>query len=154
MKEISISDIPAEGLHLQGRLPSSIFDLSPEDSIQPKGDVVYDLMAYRFDDDIVFEGHLSGPFQLQCNTCMEYFDYPADFPEWQSDLELEKGQRTFDLEQLIREDFLLELPSHPHCDEDGDRDVCPKEHLLGAGEEAGEKPSSGNTVWDTLDKLN
>lgn len=152
--EILISDIPMEGLHRSGEFPASIFELSREDSIRPMGSVSYDVTIYAMEGLVAFTGCISGPFQLQCCTCLEYVDFRADFPEWSSDLDLEEGQRSFDLQSLIREDFLLNLPSYARCDElTADRE-CPKAAEIASIQETSDSPApGGNDVWDALDGL-
>jgi uncharacterized metal-binding protein YceD (DUF177 family) len=155
--EIFLNEIPEEGLLRSGELPASIFDLSESDSIRPTGPVRYEVEMHRFDDVVTFHGRLIGDFQLQCATCLEFVDYHADFSEWNSDLDLEEGQQSFDLAQVIREDFLLDLPASPRCDEIIEGRVCPKAKTV---EEAlhdpdGEPPSSEGSAdaWSALDDL-
>lgn len=152
--EIFISDIPLEGLHESGELPASIFELPPDDSIRPMGKVTYDVTIYAFEDLIAFSGRLTGPFQLQCSTCLEFVDFLADFPDWSSDLDLEEGQRSFDLVEVIRDDFLLSLPSHARCDELVDGRECPKAGILWEREESADPPAPERPdVWGALDDL-
>lgn len=154
--EIFISEIPEEGLHRDGILAATIFDLSPEDSIQPAGDITYDATIYHFDGVVTFEGSLKGQFQLQCSRCLEYFDYEADFSKWSSDLELDEDQQSFDLAEIIREDFLLDLPSHPRCDELVPGKLCPKANYVVKIQkplEDEEKPEGSDDAWGTLDQL-
>ncbi len=154
--EIFISDIPAEGLQRQGVIPKSIFDLLPEDSIRPVSDISYVANMHRFEEAVSFYGQLKGKFQLRCSTCLEYFEYEADFSNWKSELDLEDRQVAFDLAELIREDFLLDLPSHPHCDELIEGRTCPKAHLLVEDQlpiEEEAKPKAGDDAWGALDEL-
>lgn len=149
--EIDIAEIPEEGLHKEGEFPASIFDLDPNDSIRPTSPVRYVADIYSFEDGVAFAGSLHGHFQLQCNTCLEYFDYEADYPNWASDLDLEEDQTSFDLKDIVREDFLLELPSHPRCDELVEGRECPKAVFL-ADEEDSEPPEEeGRNEWGALD---
>ncbi len=155
--EIFISDIPPEGLHLEGEFPSSIFDLPPGDSIRSVGPVRYSVDLYAFEEVVVASGWMRGPFQLQCGTCLEFFDYDADLSDWSSEIDLEPGQRSFNLKDLVREDFILGLPQYPRCDDFDDDRVCPKEELLAKFEdnEEVEPPGTGNPgVWGALDDLN
>ena len=151
--EIFLADIPEEGLHEEGEFPASIFDLDPKDSIRPTGPVRYIADIFKFDDGVAFTGSLHGTFQLQCGTCLEYFDYEADFPNWASDLDLEEDQDSFDLKEIIREDFLLELPSHPRCDELVDDHECPKAMLLSESDDDPEElaDEQGPDAWGALD---
>lgn len=154
--EIFISDIPDEGLHLEGEFPASIFDLPPGDSIRPMGPVRYSADIYAFEEVVILNGWLKAPFQLQCGTCLEFFDYEADFPAWSSEVDIEPGQRSIDLKEIIREDFLLGLPPNPRCDDSGDGHVCPKRNFILAVDapEKEEKPSEtdGRNVWGALDE--
>ncbi|MEM7602509.1 MAG: hypothetical protein AAF357_13955, partial [Verrucomicrobiota bacterium] len=115
--EIFINEIPEEGLQKSGEFPASIFELSSEDTIRPLGPVSYEVHIHAFEELISFYGSLKGSFELQCGTCLEYNRFDADFDAWNSDLDLEEEQRSFQLDQIIREDFLLNLPEHLRCDE-------------------------------------
>jgi uncharacterized metal-binding protein YceD (DUF177 family) len=153
--EIFFSDIPAEGLHLEGELSASIFGLAADDPIRPAGAVRYEIDAYAFEEVVAFSGRLRGPFQLQCGACLEYFDYEADFPSWCAELDREPGVASFDLETLVREEFLLLLPAHPRCDELVEGRVCPKADLLedlAGPEDDGPEESPRPDVWGALDK--
>ena len=154
--EIFISDIPDEGLHKTGELPASIFELAPEDSIRPLGPAEFDIQIYAFEELISFHGSLKGSFDLLCGTCLEYKRYDAHFDDWNSDLDLEEGQTSFDLAQIIREDFLLNLPDHLRCDELVIGRVCPKSDLVeGVMEAANEDSTDSDSgdVWKALDDL-
>ncbi|PYK06772.1 MAG: hypothetical protein DME66_03440 [Verrucomicrobia bacterium] len=52
-----------------------------------------------------------------------------------------------DLTPFIREDLLLNLPAHPHCDRDGGR-ICKAKHI-----EMAEQETKGKSNWSELDKL-
>lgn len=154
--EIFINDIPEEGLHETGKFPASIFDLSPDDTIRPMGAVLFDVHIHAFDEVIAFYGSLKGPFQLKCGTCLEYNDYEADFSDWKTDLDLEEKQRSFILEEVIREEFILNLPEHLRCDELIEGHVCPKAELVDQVLESAESDdeSGGNPdAWKALDDL-
>ena len=153
--EVFLSDIPEEGLHLEGELPPSIFDLPGDDPIRPAGPVHYEATIFACEEVITVHGRLSGPFELQCGACLEYFPYQADFADWTSEVDREPDQETFDLETLVREDFLLNLPSHPRCDEFVEGRVCPKADLV---EEFSEETSESDpeesrpNIWGALDE--
>jgi len=151
--EIFISDIPEEGLHREGEFPASIFELDSADTIRPTGPISYSTDIYAFDDGLAFTGSLQGSFKLQCDTCLEFFDYQADFPHWAADLDLEDGQKLINLQDVIREDFLLELPSHPHCDELVEDRICPKATFFEENESTEEElpDTQGPEAWGALD---
>ncbi|PYJ32080.1 MAG: hypothetical protein DME88_12125 [Verrucomicrobia bacterium] len=57
------------------------------------------------------------------------------------------GPETVDLTPFMREDILLNLPAHPHCDRDGDR-VCKGKQIETANQDTKRKSD-----WSALDKL-
>ncbi|MEM1440853.1 MAG: hypothetical protein AAGF67_00825, partial [Verrucomicrobiota bacterium] len=111
---------------------------------------------YAFEDLISFHGSLRGTFDLRCGTCLEYNRYEADFEQWNSDLDLEDGQSSFDLDQIIREDFLLNLPENLRCDELLEDKICPKaalvDEVIESAKEDPDAPDTGD-VWKALDDL-
>lgn len=153
---IQLTEIPEEGLHRQGVLPDSIFELSSEDCIRPDGEILYDVTIYLFDGVVTFAGSLQSRFQLQCNTCNEYLPFDANFSSWSSELDLEDGQSSFDLVKVIREDFLLDLPSHSRCDEWIEDRSCPKAHFVVEEQKPLEEeaqPGDQSDAWGALDQL-
>jgi len=152
--EIFLSDIPDEGLELDGEFPASIFDLPADDTIRPAGPVHYEANIYAFEEVITLHGRLSGPFQLQCGACLEYFPYEADFPDWSAELDREPKQQSFDLAVVVREDFLLNLPAHPRCDELVEGRVCPKAALVEEFSDDDEPSAEEErpNVWGALDE--
>ncbi|MCB1202629.1 MAG: hypothetical protein KDN18_00100 [Verrucomicrobiae bacterium] len=153
--DVFLSEIPEEGLHLEGEFPPAIFELATEDPIRPAGPVHYEATIFAFEEVITVHGRLSGPFELQCGACLEYFPYEADFPHWSSELDREPDQESFDLETLVREDFLLNLPSHPRCDEYVEGRVCPKADLVEEFSDEADAPDPDSprpNVWGALDE--
>ncbi len=57
------------------------------------------------------------------------------------------GPETVDLTPFMREDILLNLPAHPHCDRDADL-VCKANEVRTAAQDARRKSD-----WSALDKL-
>ncbi len=154
--EVFLSDIPEEGRHLEGEFPAAIFDLPDGDTIRPMGPIQYSADLYAFDDVVVLNGWLRGPFQLQCGTCLEFFDYEADFADWSSEVDLEPGQRSIDLREIVREDILLGLPPNPRCDDYDENHICPKGHLVSVADTTEEEESidaDRPNVWGALDEL-
>lgn len=153
---IYFSEIPTEGLHRKGELPESIFSLQPSDPIRPCGPVHYEADIYALEEIVAISGRLHGKFQLQCGTCLEYFDYDADFPHWSAELDRTPEQDGFDLADLIREDFLLLLPSHVYCEDYVPGRVCPSAQLmdhLSTESEEPEEGGGGSSVWSALEDL-
>ena len=107
------------------------------------GAIAVDLSYYRAGMELFFEGRLNAPMVASCARCAEEFSTPnarpfrfvlapraaGDDDDGQvrtEDLEfsLYEGDQ-IDLSPLIREQFLLSLPTRPLCREDC-RGLCPK----------------------------
>ena len=91
-------------------------------------------------------GSLVQPVELRCVRCLEPFPFDIEAKAFSLHLDL-TGPELIDLTPYLREDILLNLPPHPHCDREGGR-VCPAETRPEA--EADGKPSPD---WSALDKL-
>lgn len=90
-------------------------------------------------------GALSQLVELRCVSCLANFRHEIKVPAFAVHLEL-TGPEVVDLTPFIREDLLLNLPPHPHCDRDGHR-VC-QAHRSATAPEPKRKPD-----WSALDRL-
>ena len=160
--KIRLSEIPPEGLALTGKFDRDIFELDPQDSIQPAGHVSYDIRAEVDKDSLILSGSLVAPLKLRCVNCMEDFAYTLRIDDYLSDFDLEEdfeGAATIDLKAPLREDLLLAVPAYPHCNEGDDSDrVCPCEgplHFESKNSTAGDgEPAEGPpSQWSALDQL-
>ena len=147
--KVHIQQIPAEGLHIEGEEPSSILDLHDE-LAQPTGPISYSLDVGLSDGGLFATGTLAVPLELQCVKCLERFAYPLWIEDFACQVEL-TGAESVDLTEQVREDTLLALPPHPHCDWSGER-VC-KAAFRKQSESANEPLSDTREVWGALDQL-
>lgn len=143
--KIHLKQIPAQGLHLEGEEDCPIPELEQE-NIRCVGPLKYKLDVGLSGGGLWVNGQLRQPVELQCVSCLEKFVYVIDVPNFAVQQDL-AGPETIDLFPLIREDILLNLPAHPHCDRDGER-VCKAAHRQDATQPAKRKPD-----WSALDKL-
>jgi uncharacterized metal-binding protein YceD (DUF177 family) len=67
-------------------------------------------------------------------------------PAFATHIEL-RGPETVDLTPFMREDLLLNLPAHPHCDRDGNR-VCKAKQI-----QFRERRTERKIDWSALDRL-
>jgi uncharacterized protein len=142
--KIHLKQIPAHGLHLEGEENCPIAELETE-NIRCTGPLQYKLDVGISGESLWANGSLRQPVELQCVSCLEKFVHVIEVPSFAVHLEL-TGPETVDLTPFVREDVLLNLPAHPHCDRDGKR-VCKAAHPE-AAEEGKRKPD-----WSALDKL-
>ena len=143
--KIHLKQIPAGGTHLEGDGTCPLEELEAE-NIRCAGPLHYSLDVGVSGDSLWANGTLRQPVELQCVSCLEKFAYVIEVPSFAVHTEL-SGPETVDLTPLIREDLLLNLPAHPHCDRDGGR-VCKAAHADAAPKEEKRKPD-----WSPLDKL-
>ena len=148
--KIHLRQIPAGGLHLQGEETCPIRELETED-IHCTGPLRYNLDIGLSEGALWANGSLAQPVDLRCVSCLEKFPYEIQVPAFALHTEL-GGPETVDLTPAMREDILLNLPAHPHCDRDGGR-VCkgaaPKLSKL----EQEELEAKREHDWEALDKL-
>jgi len=154
--KVHINQIPTEGLLLEGEESSRMLDLHDE-SIQPAGDIHYALDVGLSEGGLFATGKLAVDLDMECVACLERFRYPLRISDFACQIEL-TGRETVDLTEAVREDILLALPPHPHCDWNGER-VCQgalsRFKSEAARETLSETQETGSTpdVWGALDQL-
>jgi uncharacterized metal-binding protein YceD (DUF177 family) len=142
--KIHLKQVPAQGLHLEGEENCPLKELETEE-VRCAGPLHYSLDIGLSGDSLWANGSLRQPVELQCVSCLEKFVHVIDVPNFAVHREI-GGPETVDLTPFVREDLLLNLPAHPHCDRDGNG-VCKASHPEAAGV-AKRKPD-----WSALDKL-
>ncbi len=148
--KVHIHEIGEDGEHLAGELEAVALDLPPNELVQPVSPLNYDLTLGMSEGGIFATGTLTMQFKCICVRCLEEFEYEAEVPDFALQEEVADAA-TFDLTPHCREDILLTLPAHPHCDWDGSR-ACPAKAIL--EESAPESESSGGRgEWNVLDNL-
>ena len=143
--KVHLKQIPAQGLHLEGEEECPIQELESE-GIRCAGDLHYNLDVGVAHGGLWANGSLSQPVELRCVSCLEEFAYDIRVPAFAVHMDL-PGPETVDLTPLIREEILLNIPTHPHCDKDADR-VCKPKHISVA-----EQDAKRRSDWSALDKL-
>jgi uncharacterized metal-binding protein YceD (DUF177 family) len=147
--KVHLRQIPSEGLHIEGEDPSSILELE-EPEVVPKTPVSYSLDLLLGSDGLLATGQLSVDCECTCVTCLEKFMVPVRVEDFACQVEL-TGTEEIDLTPVVREDIILTLPPHPHCDWSGERQ-CPgvPRPQTAASSEASEVSSE---AWGALDQL-
>ncbi|MBV8352247.1 MAG: hypothetical protein JOZ21_08250 [Verrucomicrobia bacterium] len=141
-------EIPAEGTHLKGKEETDILEL--EDSqVRPLGPVEYSVDIGVSESGLFATGTLRVDVELECVSCLKRFVFPVRVQNFSAQVEL-TGPELVDLTTWVREDILLALPVHPHCDWDR-KTLCvgPRLHNLNV-----EADSKAPNAWDALDHLN
>ena len=154
LSHIALQDIPADGLHIEGRLPKDIFGLAETDA-RPVGHVDYALDLVPEGEIVLATGRISVEFELECGRCLERFRQIVELDPYAAEIDPE-GRNMINLTERVREDILLDLPAYPRCENGteprqcpvGDRFSAPSTEEDGPGESgSGQAPG----VWQALD---
>ena len=148
--KVHTKQIPDHGLHLEGAENHQILDLN-EDGVKPVSDVHYSLDVGLSDGGLFATGQVGVDLELVCVSCLETFLYPLEINDFACQIEL-TGSESVDLTPLVREDLLLALPPHPHCDWNGTKicqSVSIRPKVARSTEELPPKPDA----WGALDHL-
>ena len=153
--KIHLRQIPDEGLHLETEESADFLELPADDHVRPVGPVGYSLDVGMSSDGLWVTGELSLDVELQCVRCLEPFIYPLHVSDIALQIE-RPSTETVDLTPELREDILLALPAHPHCDWSGER-VCPGRveasvDTAGLGLSTADRPQPPS-AWEKLDQL-
>jgi len=148
--KIHLRQIHEEGLHLEGEEDCTIPDLTTED-VRCAGPLRYALDLGISEGALWATGSLAQPVELRCVRCLEPFPFQIEAKAFSLHLDL-TGPEVIDLTPHLREDILLNLPPHPHCDREGGR-VCPA--VARSESDVREPDSEGKRSpdWSALDKL-
>ncbi|HEX8296574.1 MAG TPA: hypothetical protein VF593_09760 [Chthoniobacteraceae bacterium] len=149
--KVHLNKIPPEGVHLEGEEPQQVLDLH-DPGVRPLSGVRHSLDIGLSDGGLFATGILSVDLELECVTCVEKFHYDLEVNDFACQIELGTAE-TVDLTEPIREDIVLALPPHPHCDWNGER-VCPGIARLKEVQAAADSLPEEPAVWGALDQLN
>ena len=145
--KIHLRQIQGEGQHLEGEEECAIPDLEAA-NVKCTGPLRYALDLGVSEGSLWATGHLAQPVELKCVRCLEPFRFDIEVPAFSIHHEL-TGPEVIDLGPYVREDILLNLPAHPHCDREGGR-KCPAAATTAAPAETDGKRKPD---WSALDKL-
>jgi uncharacterized metal-binding protein YceD (DUF177 family) len=143
--KVHLKQIPTEGLHLEGDEECPIPELETEE-IRCGGPLHYNVDLGVAGRALWASGSLSQPVELRCVSCLEKFVHEIQVSAFAVHTEL-PGPETVDLTPFMREDLLLNLPAHPHCDRDAGR-ICKPKQI-----ETAEQDTKRESDWSALDKL-
>lgn len=153
--KVHVSQIPSEGLHISGTESAKMLEFH-DPLVRPVSDVHYALDVGLSDGGLFATGEVGVDLDLQCVACLETFRFPVSVPGFACQVEL-TGAEAVDLTEPVREDILLALPPHPHCDWNGER-VCKGAPIPASTEVAAalapeSEAERSRKVWGALDQL-
>lgn len=115
--KIHTLQIPPEGKHFEGEDPAAVLTLEDPQTI-PTAPLSYALDVGLSDGGLFATGTLRTAFSVECVRCLTRFEIPIHIDHFACQVEL-NGSEVVDLTDILREDILLALPAHPHCDLNG-----------------------------------
>ena len=148
--KVHLRQIHADGLHLEGEEECPISDLAAED-VRCTGPLRYALELGISEGALWATGSLAQPVELRCVRCLEPFSFEIEAKAFSIHMDL-TGPELIDLTPYLREDILLNLPAHPHCDREGGR-VCPAKKLTEGSAPTPATDERRQPDWSVLDKL-
>ncbi len=146
--KVHVLQIPPEGKSYKGEEPNSILELH-DPRIVPVSQITYSLEVGVSEDGLWAHGPIGVDLDCECVRCLTRFVLPIRVNDFACHVELE-GRELVDLTEFIREDILLDLPAHPHCDWDGETDC---KASFAADQSAVETLDDIRDVWKDLDNL-
>ena len=149
--KVHLNQIPPTGLHLEGDEDHDILELGSNELISSVSPVHYSVDIGLSEGGLFATGQLSVGLGMECVRCLQKFERTFHFDEFATQIEL-TGPEMIDLTPAMREDILLALPTHPHCDWDG-QTSCPGARLTTVEVNLENSPSDAPKAWDALDQL-
>jgi uncharacterized protein len=147
--KVHLRQIQADGSHLEGEEDCQIPELAAEE-VRCTGPLRYSLDLGISEGALWASGTLTQPVELKCVRCLEPFPFDIEVKAFSLHMEL-TGPELIDLSPYLREDILLNLPAHPHCDREGGR-TCPAAKSVKSAATAEAAPKA-QPDWSALDKL-
>lgn len=147
--KIHLQQIPPEGKHFEGEVPCPLPDVANE--VRCVGPMRYSVDVGVGADAMWANGRISQDVELECVSCLTKFVHRIDVPDFAAHIEL-NGPELVDLTPEAREELLLNLPAHPHCDQHGGR-VCQPATLPEREDAQAEEEKKREAAWDALNKL-
>jgi len=144
--KVHLLQIPPEGLHIEGEEHEDILGLEAE-PIRNASPLRYSLDVGLSNGGLFATGSLAIDLELECVNCLRKFTYPLRLDSFALQTEL-SGSELVDLTPLVREDIVLALPAHPHCNWDG-KNVCSGAYEL----KKYETENKTSSAWEALDQL-
>ena len=149
--KVHLKQIAADGLHLEGEEDCPLHELEAE-GIRCAGSMRYKIDIGVSGHELWANGSIWQPVELECVSCLEKFVIEVRVPSFATMHELH-GPEVVDLTPAMREDILLNLPPHPHCDADGSRKCDGAAAPVSSTDEKRQRAAKLEHDWAALDKL-
>ncbi len=119
---VNLRHLEAQNIRLEGELPVAELDIETRDEIiQVTKPLRHDLEVQKLEDGLLAHGRLHLELECQCVRCLKRFQHQLELNNWTCHVPLQGEDHvavvndSVDLTPYVREDILLEFPSHPVC---------------------------------------
>jgi len=158
---IDLANLPEGGKRYQGSLAATLWQLEGDKDVAQSRQLDYNLWVERFDDELLLQGDLSSEFVLRCVRCLQEFPYTLQLLKHSISIDLSAQAQalSINVEQMLRDELLLQLPAYPNCSMSKESVACKADdkHFVLDKQDSnsvqGSPDSTGPNVWATLDKL-
>ena len=123
MRKISVREIKPEGLELKDKIDSSFIGLRDEDLLKFTGPIEVELAIEKVDSTVLAKTKVLGKFITICARCLEPIERTWN-EKYYLDVPVTRSTEYIDLEENIRQEILLNLPTRLLCKEDC-QGLCP-----------------------------
>ena len=147
--KVYVNQVPEDGKHFEGEEPSDVLGLSGEGA-RAVSPIRYSLDVGLSEGGLFATGDVSVDVECECVRCLTRFQMELGVPDFACQIELDKSG-TVDLTEYLREDILLVLPAHPHCDWSGEN-VCKADFTITESEST-EPIEEPRDVWKALENI-
>jgi uncharacterized protein len=121
--KINITQIPPEGLVLEGAIPPGSLDLNT-DIAAIASPISVSAVVHKITNTVTVDLELAVSEQFVCGRCLN--EFKVDFTKsLQLNYPVNSKDREIDLSQDIREEIVLDYPIKPLCADDC-KGLCPK----------------------------
>ncbi|MEK0449164.1 MAG: hypothetical protein RL088_1432 [Verrucomicrobiota bacterium] len=146
--KVHVLQIPPDGKHYEGEESNSVLELN-DPRVKAVSPITYSLDVGISDGGLWAHGPIGVDLDCECVRCLGRFKLPVRVQDFACQVELQ-GREMVDLTEYLREDILLALPAHPHCDWDGKTD-CKASFSTSPADV--EPIDEQRDVWKELDNL-
>ncbi len=154
---LNLRQLAETTLHVQGELAVEELDWGgPDDLVALTSPLRYAFHAHQEGEILLLHGALQVELSCQCARCLRVFRRALVLAPWTAEIPLAGPEALpvlgdlVDLTQRLREDTVLALPQHPHCEP-----VCGGEAAgpVLPAETSTPLAADRTTDWSALDRL-
>ena len=117
MKRIRVRDIRPEGLEIQDTIEPDLLGLQKDDILFFSKPIKVEAELEKVNSTVLAKTNVQGKFSTACARCLEAVERPWD-EEYYLDFPVDKTTEYIDLEDNIRQEILMNLPTRILCKDD------------------------------------